>query len=286
MEQKPFTVTNPLTKHFRTPAIYLKLPSQGSYWPTPSITIPANGEIPVLPMTTKDEIIIKTPDALLNGQGVISTIQSCCPSITNAWDMPSIDVDAIIIAIRIASYGNSMEFTSTCPHCKEESDYAMDLSIILESIKAPNYEQTIPYNDLTIKLKPQSYLSLNHARMINFEEQQILRTLEEMDDDNRLENQARFDTHLQNIVELQLDSLSNSTDYILTNDGVKVTDTTFIKEFYQNCDNNIIKEIKKLLEQFVNESKIKPLPVNCHHCEKQFEVSIEFDWSSFFANGS
>jgi hypothetical protein len=60
-------------------------------------------------MTTKDEITLKTPDALLNGQGVVNVIESCCPAIKDAWAMPSIDVDATLIAIRIASYGNQMD---------------------------------------------------------------------------------------------------------------------------------------------------------------------------------
>ncbi len=36
--------------------------------------------------------------------------------------MPSIDVDATLIAIRIASYGNQMDFTSQCPHCKTDQE--------------------------------------------------------------------------------------------------------------------------------------------------------------------
>ena len=55
---------NPLAKHFRQPAIYLQLPSGGKYWPDGSIDLPLNGQIPVYPMTTRDEISIRTPDAL------------------------------------------------------------------------------------------------------------------------------------------------------------------------------------------------------------------------------
>ena len=76
---------NPLTKFFRQPAIYLKLPSNGAFWPNDAIELPLTGEIPVYPLTTKDEIILRTPDALLNGEGVVEVIQSCCPSIKDAW---------------------------------------------------------------------------------------------------------------------------------------------------------------------------------------------------------
>ena len=76
--------SNPLAKHFRQPALYIKLPSSGRFWPDGSIEIPLNGEIPVYPMTAKDEIMIRTPDALLNGAGTVSVIQSCCPNILDA----------------------------------------------------------------------------------------------------------------------------------------------------------------------------------------------------------
>jgi hypothetical protein len=73
------TNSNPLAKHFRQPAIYLRLPSQGQYWPENAITLPVTGELPVYPMTTKDEITLRTPDALINGTGVVSVIESCIP---------------------------------------------------------------------------------------------------------------------------------------------------------------------------------------------------------------
>ena len=103
---------NPLAKHFRQPVLYIKLPSNGRWWPEGSVDIPVTGEIPVYSMTAKDEITMKTPDALMNGSSTVHVIESCCPSIHNAWKMPAIDLDSILIAIRIASYGKEMEFTS------------------------------------------------------------------------------------------------------------------------------------------------------------------------------
>jgi hypothetical protein len=286
MDQKAFGPANPLAKHFRHPSIYLKLPSQGIFWPSNSVSIPVTGEIPVLPMTTKDEIILRTPDALLNGQGVVSAIESCCPSIKNAWDMPSIDVDATIIAIRIASYGNQMDFNATCPHCDEISDYAIDLGLVLESVTVPDYNKTVASDGLKIKLKPQSYAAMNQVNMISFEEQQIMRTLGDMQDDNRIEAQAKFDAHLNNLIDLNISTLASSTDYIETDDGTIVNNLEYINEFYKNCDTKIIKSIQAQLEEFNEVAKLKPVTVNCHHCDQQFNVEIEFDWANFFANGS
>ena len=103
---------NPLAKFFRQPAIFIKLPSRGKWWDEGALENTENGELPVYSMTTKDEVLLKTPDALLNGQGVVDVIQSCIPNIKNAWKMPSVDVDTVLIAIRIATFGNKMSFDS------------------------------------------------------------------------------------------------------------------------------------------------------------------------------
>jgi len=285
MESRP-TPTNPLAKHFRTPSIYIKLPSGGSFWKEESLLLPVNGEIPILPMTTKDEIVLKTPDALMNGQGVVNAIESCCPSIKNAWDMPGIDVDAVIIAIRIASYGSSMDFSSTCPHCSTSSDYAIDLTYVLAGTIAPDYGKVVEIDGLKIKLKPQNYHALTAANTVSFKEQQILRTLSAINEDNKEESQLIFEQHLSQLIDLNIGTLTGSTEFVELEDGSRVSNPDFISEFYKNCDAKIIKKIQAQLQEFNEVGKLKPVTVQCDECTKEFDVSIEFEWSSFFANGS
>ena len=291
MDQNTQTFTppqphNPLTKHFRQPVLYLKLPSNGNYWPEGTIDLPVTGEIPVLAMSTKDEITLKTPDALLNGQGVVNAIQSCCPSIKDAWAMPSIDVDAAIIAIRIASYGNQMDFESTCPHCNSVNDYAIDLGVVLGSIVAPNYVHKIEIEGLAIKLKPQAYFSVNRSNMIAFEEQQILRAIGTLDD-NPEEAKRIFNAQIEKLIDLNVLMLSDSTAFIETEEGI-VSDPKFIEEFYKNCDTKIVKAVRDQLEEYSKVGGLKPVHVNCKNeeCEKEFDVALTFDFASFFAKGS
>jgi hypothetical protein len=78
-------------------------------------------------MTAKDELAFKTPDALLNGQAMVDVIQSCFPNIKNAWVAPMVDLDTIMIAIRLATYGEKMPFTHKVPGTDEEVEYEIDL---------------------------------------------------------------------------------------------------------------------------------------------------------------
>ena len=94
--------SNPLNKYFRQPAVYVSLPTGGNY--PPHVIEPSKtGELGVMPMTAKDEIRFKTPDALMNGEGVVEVIQSCVPSIKDAWQVKSYDLDTILICLLYTS---------------------------------------------------------------------------------------------------------------------------------------------------------------------------------------
>lgn len=277
------TNSNPLAKHFRQPSIYLKLPSQGKYWPEDAIELGVNGDIPVYPMTTKDEIILRTPDALMNGEGVVKTIESCCPNIKNAWAIPNGDIDAILIAIRIASYGSDMNVDSKCPHCTGDNTHSLDLNILLDRLKFPDFSRPVMCEDLQIKLKPQSYAVSNKANMAVFEEQKMLNNLfvDEVDEQTK---QNEFNLRMKNLNDLNNDLLVAGTEYIETADKIKVTDASFIREFFENAKSNIIKKIKTSLEEITKQSELPPIKVNCDTCEKQYDLRVEFDYARFFDN--
>lgn len=278
---------NPLAKHFRQPAIHIKLPSQGQWWPDEAISLPMNGEIPVYPMTTRDEITLKTPDALLNGAGMVEVIQSCCPNITDAWQTPSIDVDTILISTRIATYGHEMEFETECPKCKEKHEYNIDLRVVLDNIQCPDYSVPVLAEGLTIKLRPQPYFNVNKSNQIEFEEQQIMRTITQdgVDEDVR---KIEFNKHLKRLLDLNIESTAASIESITTPDGEVVSDHAFIVEFLTNSGRNVTAVIRAKLAEFVAIAAIKPVTVKCdtEDCGQEFPVALSFDYSSFFASAS
>ena len=276
---------NPLSKHFRQPSIYLNLPSKGAYWPDGTVDIPVTGEIPVYPMTTRDEITLRTPDALLNGQGVVDVIKSCVPCIKDPWSMPSVDVDATLIAIRIASYGAEMDVTSGCPHCNASNEHAIDLMQIIARLKMPDYQSPVDCDGLKIRLRPQPYFAINRNNQIMFEEQRILQTV---NDDNVSEEvkSAKFNQHMAKLVELNLDGLVGSTDNIEMPDGDRVVDAAFIKDFFNNAPSKIVKQLRVKLDDLAAEAALPKLQVECDECHENYDMGIEFDYASFFDQGS
>jgi hypothetical protein len=283
MENQP--KANPLAKYFRQPSIYIKLPSKGKFWQDNALELPVTGEVPIYPMTTKDEVTLRTPDALMNGAGIVDIINSCCPAIKDAWKMPSIDVDAVLIAIRIASYGHQMDVETTCPQCQGENTHAIDLRVSLASIQSPDYSQKVDLGHIKVKLKPQIYFGVNKANMIDYEEQRMLRALEAPDVDPELRAQE-INQSMARLVDIALDTVTNSTEYIETEDGTVVNDPEFIKEFYVNAEGAVIKAVQKQLSDFNAAGGVQPQAAPCTHCGTEYKIPLLFDYANFFGVGS
>jgi len=271
---------NPLQQYFRQPAIYIKLPSNGEFYPPGALEATQNGEYPVLPMTAIDEMTYRTPDALFNGAAVVNVIQSCMPNIKNGWTIPSMDVDTILVAIRIASYGHNMEFSTTCPACNEINDREMDLRQVLDRIRTPDYSTPIAHGDMQIFFKPMTYKNLNDNNQLQFEEQKILQMLPDTDVENT-EKVRLLGEALKKLTGVTIQALAQSIGAIKTPSAL-VSDSDHIQEFLQNCDRNLFNRIRDFVIDVKSQAEMQPVTLTCDKCQHEFEQMLTLDMSSFF----
>lgn len=276
---------NPLKQFFRQPAIYLKLPSAGQYWPPGSLEMPPNNEIPILPMTAIDEITYRTPDALFNGSAVANVIQSCCPSIKNAWKAPNIDINALLVAIRIASYGDKMEIETTCPACTTVAEYSMNLNIVLDSMKPGNFNSTVKRGDLEIYFRPIDYEHQNKMNALQFEQQRIMQTIPNDDSMPEEEKLKQLSLALQAITRITVEAIKSSVAGIRTPQAL-VSEPEFIEEFLLNCDRTLFNEIRDKAIELRAASELKPMDIACNECGHQYEQPLTLDSTNFFAVAS
>lgn len=280
--------TNPLRQFYRQPQIYIKLPSEGRFYPGGTLEMPPNNELPVFSMTAKDEILFKTPDALMNGQGTVEVIQSCVPAIKNAWEIPMIDLDTILISIRHATYGNAMEYYSLCPHCKNKNEHTLDLSVLIDKLHiCPDYDLTVKINELEFYLKPQNYKTHNRLSMKLYEQQRLLAVVGD-ESLNEEEKTKQFNELFKRLLTLTVDNLSKSISAIkiINPDGDQVvTDEFIIQEFFTNCEKNIWETVKNRLESIAKEiENQKTLNLICQNeeCTKEYKTDLNFETSHFF----
>ena len=276
--------TNPLKQYFRQPAIYARLPSQGKFWPTGTLTMPPNNELPVYPMTAVDEITTRTPDALFNGSAVIKIFESCVPCIQDAWSTPAIDVDTLLVAVRIATYGHNMDVNTKCPNCGTENEYQVDLRTVLENIKLPDYESSLDIGGLKFFFRPLSYLQLNENNQAQFEDQKAMQTIGDSSIDDK-EKLAKLGESFLRITALTIKSIAQSISAIRTADAV-VTEEEHIMEFLQNCERQTFNAIKEHAIKLKQQTETEPLKITCTECSTNFDQPFTLDMSNFFETNS
>ena len=278
---------NPLNKYFRQPALYVSLPSNTEY-PPHVVAQSQTGELGVMPMTAKGEIRFKTPDALMNGQGVVDVIQSCCPEIKDAWQIKSYDLDTILIAIRIATYGETMDMSFTVPGANETVSHSVNLPALLDQIKNVQITSEVVLKDgLKINVRPLTYKDMTQASLQTFQQQKMYAAVQDsqMSDD---EKSSKFNDAFKKLTDLNEGILLKNMQSIQMQDGTEISDPIHIKEFVDKANASLIKDIETQIMQLRSQGAVKPLKLKA--TEEQikkgapvtYEVPVTFDNANFF----
>lgn len=273
---------NPLAKHFRQPAIYIKLPSGGRFYPDGALDINVSGEIPIFPMTVKDELLLKTPDALMNGASIAGMIASCCPAIKDPWSMPLIDLDPVLIAIRLASYGEGMDMTSNCTHCDVENEHTIDLRVVLDHLKPiGEYDQKNHLNGLIFEIQPQTFKEINTAGQIAFEQQKLVAAIENSTLTPE-EKRTQFEESFGKLTDLNINTIVSCIKSITTEDSTIVKEKELIKDFLTHTDRKTYEALRDMITNIVKANALDPVPVTCNECKQEYKITLDFNQSNFF----
>jgi len=281
------SAVNPLIGMMRQPKIYIRLPSGGNFWPEGSLVLPESGEFPVYSMTAKDELALKIPDALMNGQAVVDVIQNCMPDIKNAWQCPNLDLDVILIAIRIATYGEYM--TVPINVAEFNSEYQVDLRRLVDQLQTQiTWTSEVAINeDLTVYVRPINYKTMTSSALQTFETQKIIQLVN--DDSVSEEDKIKaFKESFTKLNQLTIGIINDSVYHIESSQGA-TSDPKFINEFLTNTDKEIFDKIKSHIETLRENNTAKPMVIDTTDemreagvTEDQISVPIQFDPSNFF----
>ena len=278
---------NPLQKYFRQPKVYITLPSKGMWYPPGTVDLPENGEIPVYSMTARDELVFKTPDALLNGKATVDVIQSCVPNIKDAWVMPSIDLDTVLVAIRLASYGEKLEIPARIPGTTIDKTYDLDLRMVLDKFSSVKYESVLNHKDMKITLRPHTYREFTKTALKTFEEQKLFSAVNNTDIDDA-EKLKRFNDAFINLTDITVDTVANSVVQIQVGDEV-VVDKIHLIEFIHSADREFYTVITDHIQAQRDKFEMAPIKMQATEEEleqgapAEYQLPIKFDQANFFA---
>jgi len=270
--------------------MFVPIPSAGKFYDSKVVDMPETLELPIFSMTAKDEMIMKNPDALLNGEAVAQVIHSCVPNIKNARAMLSSDIEVLLVAIQGATYGDDVEVTAECPQCKEPQTGVASVETAIATMGHIDETYTVEHNGLIIAIRPFTYESTIRAGVTNFKSTRSLQALADVPDE--MERLRLFNNNFKQIAELNFSLIIDSVASITFNNDEgeqeAVTDRHHISEFLNNADNAVGKKIEEQIATLNDIGINHTMRIACEKCIDDegasliFESKVNFDPVNFF----
>ena len=270
-----------LEDFYRSKEVYIKLPTNGKYYKS-NVKLTADQELGIMPMTSRDEMLLKIPDTLYNGEALFEIIKSVAPEIENPYEVLIPDLDAILVASRIASYGNEMEVAAVCPHCSTQTEYGINLTNIIAKLETTQ-DIEAEVNDLVVKFKPNSVKSITAKSIADTEQKRVLIAMQQNQDN--IENyQQQFAESLNKITATTLALLADKVVSVKLPDGTVIDDFNEILKWLTNTTSKVVSTLTKLTENINSSGLPKSFNFTCGNadCNQQYESAFEFNPTFFF----
>jgi hypothetical protein len=194
----------------------------------------------------------------------------------------------VLIAVRIASYGETIDVTSGVPGTNESATHTVSLPQMLEQLRNIEVTDTCELKDgLKITVSPLTYKQITESQLKTFEQQRIYAQVAQSNLSAE-EKTKRFTESFRVLSDLNVSLLINNIEHIQLPTGETVTDKTAILDFIKNADAKIVRELENKLGDIRQQGSIKPVKVKA--TEEQikagapatYEVPITFDNANFF----
>jgi hypothetical protein len=273
---------NPLSKYFRVPKLNTTVPSRFRIYDD-SVVDHIDEEVSVMPMTASDEMIFKNPDNLLNGTAVIAVIKSCIPQIKKPEKISTNDMDSLIVAIRVATYGEILKLTSSCPKCSKSNTYDINMNDIISNMTFLEDDYSITTKDnIKITLSPISYEESIEVIKLQFDQAKIARTIS---DDNLSDDDRRkiLSSIFEKMAGVNASVIFNSVSKVeVLSEDIVVTNREHINEFMKNTDATTVGIISNKLEKISEVGVPKKVNVKCEGCGHEWMSELDYNPVDFF----
>lgn len=276
---------NPLKQYFRQPGAYVTLPTQGRWYSADDLIISADGEIAVYPMSALDDILLNTPDAMLNGQALEKVIKNCVPDIKNVKKIMIPDLEAIFVAMKHATHNGKVDYERSCPKCKHENTFDLNCSGLLDAITQVDINDCVVMFDdtLEIHVKPYNFEMRQMYIKKEFEEERAIRLLDLNKDTDEMKKAELLAQGVDRIAQLTFGLVARSIEkVIMKRENVTVTEPAHIQEWLLGISKTQSEKIIDAVNKLNTAGVPKELPVQCESCGHEWRDKLQLDPTSFF----
>ena len=276
--------SNPLKQYFRKPGIWVKLPSQGKFYQTKPAELNDMGEIPIYPMTAKDELLAKNADALLNGSAIIQLVQSCAPTIVDPENMPAIDLDAVLVAVKRCTYGEFMDVSTTCD-CAEgtKNEVRVDVNQLIAGIRVMEDSEPIEHESgIKIFTRPITVKNILDLNWVQYEQVRQIQMAERQDLDEKVRSSMLTNSY-EKLTNQSLRVVAGAIETLLLPDGSTVNSRDWIEEWVKDLSRPEYTKLEKAIMDTNSRGIDKELKIQCQKCDKVYTSQLDLNPTTFFA---
>ncbi|CAM6055299.1 unnamed protein product [Sphagnum tenellum] len=253
--------------------------------PPGTIQLTAAGDIPVYPMAAKDELLLKSPDALMSGYALEKLMESCVPDIRMPRLISTQDLDVLLLAIRAATYGDVMNLDATCPKCGTVNEVKCDLPALLATMQFVDADNAVRLSpEVVAYVRPYNLGNATHLALASFEETRKIQAIENADPPaSTMERNKAITDSMDRINKLNLMMLADCIVKIVV-PGSDVSDQKAIREFIANVPKPWVEAIDKKLREINGKGVDKSLKLECANvdCKHIWSTEVEFNPANFF----
>lgn len=264
-------MTNPLLQNLRLPGETVRLPSEAQTYDDTVVSadVLSLGELHVYPMTTYEEILMKTPDLLYTGQAIVQTFARCIPQINDPLRMYSQDVNFLLIALRKSTYGDDLklEYKHTCDEATDQT-YDFRLTDLIASAKS--IEGHFGITQSTFEMPNKQIVTVRPFLLSDVIEASQRATAGNVSDMTDLE----FVNAVKDMVILGALPAIVSVD--------SVTNTDHIREWLESLPSPWIKLLGTRIEEINSFGADLKVHAKCKDCGELIELTIPLNPQSFF----
>lgn len=281
---------NPLKRYFRQPGTYVRLPTKGRWYDEKDVVTTEDGEVAVYALTAIDDILLNTPDAMLNGQALEKVITNTVPDVKNVKRLMLPDLESIFVGIKAATNNNRIDVDRRCPKCDHENTFELNCVGLLDAATSISEDDlTINFNGkLVVHVKPYDFEMRQIFIKREFEEEKLLRALDannkEMDE---ITKAGILGESVDRLSKITFELVSRSIEKIeIKDEGVVVTDQEFINEWLVGISKAQADLVIDAVNKLNNTGVPKKITAACTSCGHQWDDQLNFDPTSFFGKRS
>lgn len=266
---------NPLLERLnKLPGTSIRLPSRGLFYTDGELDSECmDGEVQVLPMTTTDELMMRSIDMLFQGTAIENVIHRCLPQIKKPMRLLVGDIDYILTQLRRVSYGTHIPMNYECDCAKTPEEQK-------KRNQAGDNEYMIPVDHLIQNTKELDIKDFNKTFKVTLSNKQTVTlqplrfedfiSLQQMDNPDLIKDPDV----LKDYVATNFTSITMSVD--------EISDKEMIKEWYMSLPRLEAEKIKKKLNSMNNWGIEFKYTIECHFCKEKRELTTQLNPMYFF----